>query len=170
MHDLVQVSARDGTWQHLVDEWKEECNKLEEDFSAYEAGAISVVRELAEGPGERSAGVFALRSDNRYLALCQLNSSYLPGYTGKVLRVRMMVLSPQFDFGEYPIEDYIEVITSLFHGVVRVSDDILQADHIKFHLRSPSDRQFFASLGSALRDKALFKSVAYRGSWLYISK
>ncbi|KAA0570497.1 hypothetical protein [Azospirillum sp. Sh1] len=167
---LIQVSCKDGSWQALLSDWQRQCEEFSEDFNSFLGASLSVVSDLAEGPGEKDAGVFALKTDDKYSALCQLNSTYLPGYQGKVLRARMIVFSPEFEFGAYPTERYADELVNLLDGVIQISNDVLPSDHIKFHLRSPSDRAFFSTLGTALGAQKALKKVDSRGMWLYITK
>lgn len=170
MRTFSLVSQQNGLWQKLVMSWKAQCIELNGDPDVYETGDMAVVKALAEGVGERNAGIYALHKSNDFYALCQLNCSYLTGYTGKVLRVRFVTLSPKYDLGEYPVEEYVSIISDLFNGVLGVSDNYLQSDHVKFHLNSPGDRNFFMGFSERLRQSSGFVSVAFRGSWLYISK
>ena len=114
--------------------------------------------------------MFALkRDDGTFDAVCQANATFLPGYKGKVLRVRHMLLSPHFDFGEYPIEQYVQVLSRMFARTVHLAKSDLPSEHVKFHLRSPADRQFFEATLDAFTDTNLFDAVAIRGSWLYLT-
>lgn len=171
MSEFVKLNNGDGSWVELLKQWETETEKLGEDFDIFQMSSLPVLKGLAEGDGERWAGVYGLKSEeNGYEAACQLNSAFLPGYEGRVLRVRLMVLSPELEYGDYPIEKYIRTVSELFFGTYTVSCKELQSDHIKFHLRSPADRQFFTNLGIALGEQAIFESVQIRGSWLYITK
>ncbi len=169
-HDFRRLHATDGTWDDFIKDWESQCVEYDEDFSYYLRGPIDVVRDLAEGMLRKDAGAFALHDGYRYCAMCQINSTLLPGYTGKVLRVRMMYLSPHYDLGDTSIDQYVEILSSLFSNIVRLSYSDMQSEHIKFHFRSPVDRQFFGILGYNLDKKAVFRSVEMRGSWLYITK
>lgn len=88
------------------------------------------------------------------------------------MRVRYLTLSPEYDFGEKTVDDYAEMLVGAVAGLLMVSDDhpTLQARHIKFHLRSPADRQFFAALGRGLNEHEKFEDVQLKGSWLHLTK
>ncbi|MBA4763495.1 hypothetical protein [Sphingomonas sp.] len=168
-HHLIKVLTSDGSWERLAEQWGRQCADYGEDFDGYALDAIPVLRDLAVD--DRSdAGVFGLlREDGTFDAVCQANSTHLPGYTGKVLRVRHLLLSPYFDFGEYPIEDYVKVLARMFARTVGLAKSDLRSEHVKFHLRSPADRQFFEATIEVFENATEFDGVAIRGSWLYLT-
>ena len=86
------------------------------------------------------------------------------------MRVRMMYLAPHYDFGELSIGDYEKILLALFLNVLLMSQTNMIANHIKFHLRSPADRQFFNGFRDSLDAAGVFKEITVRGSWLYITK
>jgi hypothetical protein len=167
---FLRLTTADNSWDDFLADWRGQCEAQGEEFSLYEQGPIQVVRDLAEGPLQEEARVYGLKKGKHYCAMCQVNRTLLPGYNGKVLRVRMMYLSPYYDFGDYPVEEYTDILISLFGNVAELSYGEMESPHIKFHLRSPADRQFFATLGSKLDKSPVFASVALRGAWLYITK
>lgn len=169
-YSLVQLRASDGSWQALVGAWTAECLAFEEDFDQYASASIPVLQALAEAE-EASAGVFALVDESgRYHAVLQANSSFLPGYNGKVLRVRHLLASPAYDFGEFTVQEYSSILSKAFSRVVRLSEEVYPSPHIKMHLRSPSDIAFFEVVGDFLGNSGLFTSVRIRGAWLYLTK
>lgn len=169
-HTLIRVRAGDGSWNQLCDVWRSECEEFGEDFDQYANASMPVLRDLA-AEENANAGVFALQSeDGDYHAMCQANSTYLPGYDGKVLRVRHLLMSPYYDFGDFTIEEYSMILGRMFARTVLLSVKDLPSRHIKFHLRSPADRQFFATIGNGLGQTDLFSDVAMKGSWLYLTK
>lgn len=165
-----RLRAEDGSWAALLADWQGQCDQLGEDFEQYEDSPIAVVRELAEGPIRDDAAVYSIRDEQKSCALFQANVAFLPGYVGKVLRVRMMYLSPLYDYGELSIDEYAQVVVALFESAVNLSYSAMPAPHVKFHLRSPTDRQYFAAIGTAINGRDIFDSVAVRGAWLYITK
>ena len=170
MVQLIALTGENGGWQRLKEQWRAECAGYNEDFDGYAAGTFSVLEPLALG-NEPRAGVFAFVRDGEHQAVCQANCTGLPGYVGPVLRVRFMTLSPKYDFGDHPIEEYARVLVNLFLGAVNLSyRDPFEAQHIKFHLSSPADRPFFATLGTELGQQNLFDTVDVRGAWLYVTK
>lgn len=170
MQKFVRLRSEDDTWQAFQADWKRQCEELSGDFDLYENGPFDVVRSLAEGNVDPDAAAYALHDGARYGAMCQVNTTYLPGYTDKVLRVRIMYLAPYYDLGEGSVEEYIGVVSALLWNVIGISNSTMPAPNIKFHLRSPADRQFFVTFGNNLDSAQVFKSVVVRGSWLYITK
>jgi hypothetical protein len=167
---LNPLSDQDGSWAALKQNWRAQCQKHEEDFDWYAVGAFSVLDPLA-AEGHPRAGIYGLPDEDAdYAAICQANRTPLPGYDGQVLRVRLMVFAPKYDFGDLEIDDYARVLVGLFSGIVELSQEDMNAKHIKFHLRSPADRQFFAALQQPLTRIPLFETVILHGSWLYVTK
>lgn len=169
-HKFVRLNVHDGSWQKFIENWQIQCSQYDEDFSIYENEPIGVVKDLAHENTRDDAAAYALFDGTNFLAMCQINCTPLPGYDGSVLRVRMLYLSPHYEFGEYSIEDYMKLIISVFLNVIVISNREMPAPHIKFHLRSPADRQFFATFGAALDEANYFQSIGIRGAWLYITK
>lgn len=169
--ELVRLCVADGSWVVFRDQWVAECAKFEEGFEDYATASIPVLEALAaENPV--NAGVYALRyEDGQFHAVLQANSTLLPGYgMDRVLRIRHLLVSPRYDFGDMPIEDYSRVLTRTFARVVALSVHEMPSPHIKMHLRSPADVQFFREVGSFLGDMGIFTSVQMRGAWLYLTK
>jgi hypothetical protein len=169
-HQFIRLEAQSGTWAQFLEDWQQQCAEFREDFAPYEIEPIGVVRDLAEGPRRDDAAAFAFHDGEIFAAMCQVNVTQLPGYVGDVLRVRMLYLSPYYEFGEYSVEKYSELVADVFWKIFEMSRLHMPARHIKFHLRSPADRQFFVSLGNALDASGVFESVAVRGAWLYLTK
>ncbi|CVI22769.1 conserved hypothetical protein [Agrobacterium fabacearum CFBP 5771] len=167
--EIVRLLHNDGTWEAFKQDWEAQCAFYDEDFGSYAEGTFSVVGDLVQQEGA-AAGLFAVKVDGRHVSMCQLNRANIPGYTGPVLRVRYMTLSPDYDFGDKPVEDYADILIKTFATVLAVSNKLMKADHIKFHLRSPADRQFFAALGRGMDETDMFHSVQVRGAWLYVTK
>lgn len=167
--DIIRLQNSDGTWQAFKDDWEAQCAAYGEDFNSFAEGTFSVVKDLLDDSGE-AAGLFAIKEGDHHVSMCQLNRASIPGYSSPVLRVRFMTLSPEFDFGDKSIEDYSGVLVATFATVLAVSNTVMEAKHIKFHLRSPADRQFFALLGKGLNEADMFHSVHVRGAWLYVTK
>ena len=169
--NFFRLYERDGSWQRFLQDWRGQCSALGEDFDElYSVSPVQVVQDLTRGEPRTDAGVFALEDDSGFHAICQVNCANLPGYIGKVLRVRMMYFSPSYDFGERSDEEYGQMLIHLISGIFSLSEDAMKAPHIKFHLRSPADRPFFMALGAKLDKTTAIKSVGTRGAWLYITK
>ena len=168
---LQRVSSDNGRWQEVLNQWDKECEDFEENFAEYEQGTLSILRPLAEQTQSPSSGVYGVKTESGYLGVCQLNVTHLPGFNGRVLRVRHIIHSPKFDYDDnVSVKEYESFLISVFLGVFELSYQEMEAPHIKFHFRSPAERGFFKSFESALSKSEHFQKVAMRGSWLYISK
>lgn len=82
--EFIRLQSSDGSWEKFCKNWKDQCEKLKEDFSIYEIEPIGVVREIAE-KNHKKAAAYALFDGSDYLAMCQVNHADLPGYPSKVL-------------------------------------------------------------------------------------
>lgn len=167
--ELVRLLTSDGTWEAFREDWRQQCAVYGEDADGYACEPIEAVEAFAR---EELAETWAigLRDDSRFVAMAMVNCTALPGYTGKVLRVRHLVTAPVFDLGELDIGEYADVLINFFFQIVKLSDTSLVSQHIKFHLRSPNDMMFFRAIGNSLDKQAVFSSVHMRGAWLYITK
>lgn len=167
-HKFEKLVPGDG-WDGLVAAWKAQCEALGEDFDGYASASLPVLEELA-GKNDVSYTVFGLQdeSSGEFDAVCSVNWTHLPGYTGKVLRVRNLLFAPKFDFGEFEVSDYALVLTRVFARAVGLAIGLMPSRHIKFHLRSPVERQFFALAGAQLDALDEFQAVNVRGAWLYV--
>jgi hypothetical protein len=166
---LKKLGKNDGSWNALVSEWTEECHQFDEDFSQFALASWPVLTECIQSPCA-DEGVFALLDADRHHAVCRANSAYIPGYDGKVLRIRHLLMSPYYDFGDASIDEYARTLSKFFVGAVGVSLSELPSPHIKLHLRSLADRQFFSHLEAPLSANEHFSDVKVRGSWLYVTK
>lgn len=168
---FIRLLDADGTWEKFYDQWKKQCEIYDEDIDEFAIGTFSVVREFIKDKIHET-GVFAVERNDECVAIYKANRALIPGYTTPVLRIRHLVVSPDFDFGDKPIDDYALALTSALIGAVRLSseDPEFEANHLKFHLSSPADRQFFAALGKGLNQMGAYQTVHSTGSWLYITK
>ena len=158
-------------WRKLILQWEEECARHGENFDEYAVASLPVLAELACSAPRRDAAVFGLAKDGLINVVCQANACFLPGYTGKVLRIRHIVLSPKFDFSdELELSDYQEALVGVFQGALSLAYGEMPSDHVKFHLKSPAERAFGAAFTEALKNGAHFSNVAIKGSWIYLSK
>jgi len=80
-----------------------------------------------------------------------------------------MLLSPNFDFGEYAMGDYSRVLARMVVRTIALAVGELPSRHVKFHLRSPADREFFAASAEGISASDAFYDVAIKGSWLHMS-
>lgn len=168
---LTRASLDNGIWTEILGNWEAKCAEYSENFEDYASASMPVLDSLARETQKPSAGVFALKGDSGVDAICHANRAFLPGYHGQVLRIRHIVFAPQYDFDEkMEIKDYANTLIKVFVGSLRLSYEDLAAPHIKFHLKSPSERQFGEAFTEALGTAPAFSSVEMRGSWIYLSK
>lgn len=167
---FIRLLDETGTWQSFESDWRDQCQALDEDFDGYAEATLSVVRDIIQTE-KRRAGVFALQNKDKHLAMCQINRAPLPGYDSPVLRVRFVTFCPDIDLRDLPQNEYGRMLVSLLAEVLVVAktDPEMGSRHVKFHLRSPADVQFFTALGQGLHDTKSFETVATRGAWLYIT-
>jgi hypothetical protein len=174
---LVQLLKSNGTYDRMKTGWREQCEAAGEEFQLYAQGTFLVLDQLAVSP-ERRAGIFGVqKGDDLPEIICQANCTPLPGHPEPVLRVRMVTMSPELDFGttpDDPIGRYVENLVALFFGIVELSQEArngdMQAREIKFHLRSPQDFDFFRAVRPELAKISRFESVEMKGAWLYITR
>jgi hypothetical protein len=169
MLEFKKLINADGSWQAFQNDWKTQCEKYDEDFDYYIKGPIHTVQDLADDT-KKDAAIYALFDGTSYPAMCQLNVAGLPGYDGKVLRARMIYLSPDYDVGDYSVDQYSQIIAQLLMEIIELSKGAMLSKHIKFHLRSITDRMIFNALSICIRDESMFKDIQMKGSWLYITK
>jgi hypothetical protein len=174
---LVQLLRSNGSYDRMKNGWQEQCEAAGEPFHDYARGTFLVLDELAGAP-EYRAGVFGVQhGDDLPEIICQVNCTPLPGHPEPVLRVRMVTMSPELDFGTAPGDPaarYVQNLVDLFFGIVELSQgpkaEEMQAKDIKFHLRSPQDYAFFQAVRPELAKISHFESVEMKGAWLYITR
>ena len=168
---LERVSDDQGTWEKLMRQWEAECDSFGENLDDYATASLPVVAQVARGTQVKNLGAYAFTMDGSFKAVCQANATYLPGYTGKVLRIRHIVLAPEFDFSpDISVDDYITVLVGVFSGAISLTNKEMEADHLKFHLRSPAEREFGTHFTKAIHDQGIVKDASVKGSWIYLSK
>ena len=166
---LLRIGAPE--WGRIVLDWEAQSNAFSENFADHAPASMAVLEELAQSAPLRDAGVFSFSDGNEVLAILQANSAFLPGYEGKVLRVRHIVLSPKFELDEsIGIDDYAAALVGVFAGSIRLSVEQMPSSHVKFHLRSPAERMFGEQFTSVMQQSKFFKNTAMRGSWIYLSR
>lgn len=169
--EFLRVSNENGHWQKLMQQWSDQCETFLEALDDYAVASLPALRPLAESAQVSTAGVYSVLVEGKYLGVCQLNAAFLPGYDGRVLRVRHIVHCPEFDFSEQiTLEDYVNFLTNILVGVFEISAQEMQAPYIKFHFKSPAERAFFEHLKTSIESLPLIDKVEMKGSWLYIKK
>ncbi len=167
--EFKRISRENGDWNKLWTSWDTICSEYGETFQDFASSSLEVLRPLAESPQTASAGVFALFDGVSILAVCQLNVAFIKGYDKKVLRLRHLLLSPKYDYSDdITVEDYVNILSEMFAGTISCAKEELFAKHVKLHLQSPADREFFNKIQENLEQSATFSSVKMHGAWLYI--
>lgn len=165
---LVRLGSDGHSLEGLIENWRKQAESHGEEFdqSAYPVGLF----EPLEAAGRPQAGVFALHYGGEYLAACQLNSAYIPGYQNRVMRLRHLTISPTLELTDQSVDQYGLVLFDVLSGVINLCLDNgpMRSPHLKFHLPSPADRQYFATIGRNLASRKVFASVEARGAWLYM--
>lgn len=166
---FVELSQADGSYQKLKADWKAQCEAVGEDAELYARGTFIVLDELAAKP-EKRARIYAVLRDGVAEMICQANTTPLPNHPEPVLRVRMLTVSPDIDFGATAPDRYIDALVNMFFGIISENHNDMVAKEVKFHLRSPEDFNFFRAVSGPLAKVSALQSVEVKGAWLYVTK
>lgn len=174
---MQRLEIHDGSLERFLESWKTECLRHGEDFIDYAPFVLKGIEEQCESyAGEEQTGIFALPDgQGGFDAVCYITGVFIPGYEGRVLRVREILLRPKYDFEDTEPEIYAAVLQNLIRQSVQISESEIACDHIKFHFRSPQETQlvdsFAAKLNEVLEGYGQSPWSAKRiGAWLYIDK
>ena len=169
---MKQLLHDDGSWAHLLEEWAKQCHDFDEDFSSYMPATIPLLGEQIEiCSGERWNGVYAhVDAAGEHHAVCFVNRAFIPRFSGRVLRVRNLILAPKYDLGSYSADDYARLLASIFESVLALSDRDLVCPHVKIHFRSPVDLDLFRNFSEGMTKFGHFSDIQMVGSWLFVSK
>jgi hypothetical protein len=168
---MKRLSHVDGSWGRLLAQWSRECHECDEDFESYLPETLKLLGGLVEQTeGQRWDGVFAFEEDGSMEGICFVNGAFIPDYSGRVLRVRHVILSPKNDFGEYDEEHFAKKLGTLFERILEVSESEIPCPHLKFHFRSPADVALFQKFSLILTKSDHFSSVKMKGAWLMLTK
>lgn len=171
MANFVRIGTEGHEWESLSDDWKAQTEAMGEEFDEGYQLQPDLFLPLI-GRNDKKAGLYAVRGDNHYESICQINVAGIPGYSKPVMRVRHVTFAPRIDLADdESVELYSSALVETFYAVVQLSDGDgpMKAGHIHFHLPSPADRQFFTFMGQKFKDRELFADVASKGAWLYIT-
>lgn len=166
---FTRLLAADGTWPKVIDDWTRQCEEVGESIDDFAPESMGVIRSFTDHC-ERDTWAAGLHDGSHWSAIAMLNRAMLPKTTGYTLRVRHVIVSPWLDFGAWSKDAYAETLVNFVWATVQISEKVLKADHIKFHLRSPSDADFFRAFGNTLDSKNVFSHVSTHGAWLAITK
>ncbi|MBS1080822.1 hypothetical protein [Gluconobacter kondonii] len=167
--NLSACSSDNGLWKSVRHQWRQQCEDFDADSESYAQSAMGVLTELAEEPTRR-AKVYVLRDENG-IAHCvfQANSTALPHFDGLVLRIRHMILSPDYDYGQKNVTEYAQILTESFSHACALASTDMPSAHVKFHFRTPADLDFFRRARPTLQQDPAFTSVMMYGAWLALS-
>ncbi len=169
---MKRLLHSDGSRGELLDNWRHQCHEFDEDFETFTPATIPSLGEQIEVcANERWSGVYAVENEKGEVdAVCFLNGAFIPKFTGRVLRVRHLILAPKYDFGDYSQEQYASLLSNVFESVLKMSDSQLPCSHVKVHFRSPADVALFRDFAPNLNEGSHFSSVKMVGSWLFVTK
>ena len=165
---LRELTNTPESWGVLKDDWQRQCEPHGETIDDYAIGAMSTIEDLVLTPAARAKPLGLYDTMGNCHAVCFANIANIPGYREPVLRIRHIVLSPNYDFGALDSSAYEAAITTMFAGVVSRAFGDMRAKHIKFHLRSPADVSFFSAVAKTLASVPVFQTVQMKGAWLYL--
>jgi hypothetical protein len=118
-----------------------------------------------------SEAIFCINEGNSPVGAFRITYTFIPGYSDKILRIRHILMSPSYEYGEKTVEDYGRVLSGIVLEAVKLTDGDYRSQHIKLHMRSIADRQFFQFFAdSAALPSATGISIQVKGSWLHIDK
>lgn len=168
---MKRLSHVDGSWGELLSQWTRQCHDLDEDFENYLPETMKLLGALVEQTeGQRWDGVFAYEEAGHYEGICFVNGAFIPGYSGRVLRVRHVLLSPKNDFGEYEEEHFANKLGAIFERILQLSEGLIPCQHLKFHFRSPADVALFQKFSTILSKSEHFATVQMKGAWLMLTR
>lgn len=169
---MERVSLKDSSWQSILDEWSKQCHEFGEDFESFLPATLPMLeRQIADCETDPNTGVFSsFDEQGEHQAICFLNGAHIPKFSGRVLRVRHLILAPKYDFGDYTADVYASLLSKVFEGVLQVSDSEIPCENIKFHFRSPADVALYREFAADLNDQSRFSSVKMKGAWLFVNK
>lgn len=170
-YSFVRLLAEDGSWDAFEADWRSQCERLEEDFDSYAGATFEVLHQIIKVKQAKS-GVFAVKYDESYVAMCQVNCALIPKYLGPVLRTRFITFSPEYDLTDEHLHLYSRTLVELLFGVIDLGMGAgeFASRHVKLHLQSPEDAKFFTAVERNLKGQEPFESVETRGQWLYLSR
>lgn len=169
---MQKLFHHDGSWNDLLTQWAQQCHDCGEDFEAYLPETIRLLGNLVDDTAnEKWDGVFGHKDEQgKHQGVCFVNCTFLPGFTGRVLRVRHVLLSPENDFGDFDEVHYSGLLGTIFERIIRLSDTMLPCKSIKIHFRSPADVALFSRFAANFEDSEHFSSVKMAGAWLMLTK
>ncbi|WP_339077708.1 hypothetical protein QQM41_03455 [Acetobacter sp. AC2005] len=171
-YSLESCSADNNVWNHVKSCWRGQCEDFGEEFETYAQASMSVLDSLAYTPS-KNAKVYVLykteAEQKEPLVAFQANVAFLPGFDGKVLRIRHIVMSPKYDYGEMEETGYTNILVETFSRATALGYGELEAKHVKFHFKTPADLYFFRAMCPSLDEEKEFRDVKAYGAWISFS-
>lgn len=165
---LRELTSDGGLWDQVEQQWSEVCESYGDALEEYAISSLPVLRETARTSDASTKAMGLFDEDGRCHAVCFANRASIKGYSEPVLRIRHLLLAPEYDYGTLSASQYATALTSTFAAAVSLAFSGLPAKHVRFHLRSPADVSFFSSIATTLGNLPLFEFVNMRGAWLYL--
>jgi hypothetical protein len=160
---LIPISQDDRSWNKIKTDWKAIADKAGEDFSTLTA-MFTILEPFSVQEGSNS-GLYGYYEDGHARAVCQISRILVSRFPHPVVRVRFVTVSPLYDSGSIDLSGYSQLMVGLFSGVVWLARTALGSRIIQFHLRSPSDAQYFAALQVAA-PLSPFAKFSCKGAWI----
>lgn len=165
---LRELTNDGGGWDEVERQWAEACEAHGDTLDEYAISSLPVLRETARTSDASTKSMGLFDEDGRCHAVCFANRAAIKGYDEPVLRIRHLLLAPEYDYGTFTASQYSVALTATFAAAVALAFSDLPARHVRFHLRSPADIEFFGAITTTLGNLPLFEAVHMRGAWLYL--
>ena len=167
--EVLRLLESDGSLSKFENDWSTQCDEVEEDFGHYAVGPLTVIRDFAKTKRDKEWAI-AIDDGDRFMASAIAIKTRQKPLNGWTLRIREVTVCPLLDYGNLDENHYIDTLVGILNGALKLSERGLKADHIKLHLRSPTDATFFRVFGNTLDSKGVIAASEAHGAWLTISK
>lgn len=158
-------------WAKIMLEWEEEADNFGENFGDHAPATLPLLEDLAHQPNYKQSAVFAFDHQNKTIAVLQANHTFLPGFKGKVLRIRHLIFSPGLELDDkFTIEDYKQFLADILLAVIDLTQNEMPTDDIKFHMRSRAEIVFTQFFAQKVKERGIFDVVNTHGAWIHLSK
>ena len=165
---LRELTTQGGEWDAVESQWADVCQVHGDTLDDYAISSLPVLRETAQTSDASTKAMGLFDDEGRCHAVCFANRAAIKGYAEPVLRIRHLLLAPEYDYGTLNATQYATALTATFAAAVALAFSGLPARHVRFHLRSPADIAFFGAIATTLGNLPLFETVQMRGAWLYL--
>jgi len=166
--DIIRLRQSDGTWERFKNDWLAQCEQNEEELESY-SSTLSVIETFATRDFNNEWAI-AIYDGERHLATACAIRTMQKGLNGWTLRIREVTVCPLVDCGSLDEDVYIDTLSEILNGAIKLSENALMARNIRLHLRSPSDFVFFRMFLRDITSKGVFESTESHGAWLTLVK